>query len=112
MCRAEISTFQYVQGLPGEGGVPGAAGPRVSFIVKFENVKTCISKWTNHIQWYNSNLSFFFFKPCYHITMCCVMSQGERGFPGERGGAGAQGLQGPRGLPGTPGSDGPKVGLM
>lgn len=37
------------------------------------------------------------------------ITQGERGFPGERGGAGAGGLQGPRGLPGTPGTDGPKV---
>lgn len=37
------------------------------------------------------------------------LSQGERGFPGERGSPGSQGLQGPRGLPGTPGTDGPKV---
>lgn len=44
ICRAKISSFHSVQGLPGEGGVPGAVGPRVSFSDKFQNIETSVSE--------------------------------------------------------------------
>lgn len=40
ICRAKIPSFHCLQGLPGEGGVPGAVGPRVSFSDKFQNINT------------------------------------------------------------------------
>lgn len=40
------------------------------------------------------------------------LTQGDRGFPGERGSTGSVGPTGPRGAPGSPGNEGAKVRIL
>ena len=126
-------SLQYtfsLQGVSGEGGAPGAVGPRVSLPAQDSyylygaiialghcSIYILLIYIVGFIHWDLTFIililepssvcdSFLFLL----LIRCLLVSwQGERGFPGERGGAGSQGLQGPRGIPGTPGTDGPKV---